>query len=134
MSDLKPKGKAVNLGGQTYGMLFTLNAIDDIQEHFNIDIYDMSNLFKDKVENDQIIVNRNKMRNLCWLLALLINENLDCEKDMGKPERAHVDARFVGRHITAGNWTSMANKILDAFREAAPVNDEDDTDPNSASE
>jgi hypothetical protein len=38
MSDLKPKGTKIQLGNQQYGMRFTLNAIDDIQEHFDVPI------------------------------------------------------------------------------------------------
>jgi hypothetical protein len=133
MSDLKPKGKRITLGNEQYGLLFTLNAIDDIQDSFDIDIGDMPGLFHDKVEDGKVVPNRDKTKNLCKLLAILINECIDCEKDLGQPERTHVDARYVGRHITASNWTAMANDILDAFRTSSPEREDDDI-PNAASE
>lgn len=137
MSDLKPNGNAtgVRLGGETYGMLFTLNAIDDIQDHFQIDIENLADLFRDREEDGHTVRNRNKVRNLCWILAKLINEWIDCEKDAGNPERSPVDDRFIGRHINAANWTSMANRILESFKASTPEHeDDDDIDPNVASE
>ena len=38
MSDMKPKAAIITLGGVDYPLMFTLNAIDDIQDHFNIAI------------------------------------------------------------------------------------------------
>ena len=133
MSDLKPKGKRITLGNEQYGLIFTLNAIDDIQEAFDIDISELPSLFRDKVDGETVIPNRGKTKNLCTLLAVLINECIDCEKDLGHPERKHVDARYVGRHITASNWMSMANDILDSFRDSSPER-EDDAVPNAVSE
>jgi hypothetical protein len=133
MSDLKPQGTRITLGTEQYGLLFSLNAIDDIQDLFDIDISELTSLFHDKVEDDKTIPNRNKTKNLREMLAILINEWIAAENDLGRPAPKPVDARFVGRHITAANWASMYNEILNSFRESTPEREEDDI-PNAASE
>lgn len=123
MSDLKPKGKKINLGGKEYGLRFTLNAIDDIQDHFNIAIEDLGKLFSDS---------KTRIKNLRYLLTLLINEDIDCVKDETGEEIAHVDERFVGRHIDAQNMQSMMMAIMNSFTAGTPTSDEES--PNAQSE
>ncbi len=123
MSDLKPKGKKINLGGKEYGLKFTLNAIDDIQDHFDIAIEDLGKLFSDS---------KTRIKNLRYLLTLLINEDIDCVKDETGEGIAHVDERFVGRHIDAQNMQSMVTAIMKSFTAGTPESDEES--PNAQSE
>jgi hypothetical protein len=121
MSDLKPTGTKILLGKNEYGMRFTLNAIEDIQEHFDIPISRLAELFKDE---------RKQIKNLKYLLAILINEDMDCETG----EKAqHVEERFVGRYITPQNMKSMMSTIFKAFSDGTPETEEDDL-PNAQSE
>jgi hypothetical protein len=123
MSDLKPNGVKIQLGNKEYGLRFTLNAIDDIQEQFNISIGGLADLLKDEMS---------RIRNLKILLAILINEDIECvaEENGEKPKR--IDERFVGRHIDAGNMRGMMAAIIRAFTDSIPEGDEDD-DPNPQS-
>lgn len=123
MSDLKPKGTKIKLGKDEYGMRFTINAIDDIQDNFEISIEDLTKLFKD---------NKTRFKNLRYLLALLINEDIDCIKDETGEEIPHVDERFVGRHIDSNNMQEVMETILRAFTSGAP--ETDDEIPNAQSE
>lgn len=123
MSDLKPKGTKIKLGKNEYGMRFTINAIDDIQEHCDIAIEDLTKLFKDS---------KTRFKNLKYLLALLINEDIDCVKDETGEEIPHVDERFVGRHIDSNNMKGIMETILAAFTSGTPEGDEDS--PNAQSE
>jgi len=116
MSDLKPKGEKIKLGKNEYGMRFTLNAIDDIQDKFDIAIEELPELFKDS---------KTRFKNLKYLLALLINEDIDCMKDETGQEIPHVDERFVGRHINSNNMQEIMETILKTFTKGTPEVDEE---------
>lgn len=122
MSDLRPTGEKIKLGNNEYGMRFTLNAIDEIQEHFNIPISDIATLFTD---------GRQQIRNLRYLLTVLINEDIDCVNDEAGSKTPHIDEKYVGRHIDAQNLTGMMSSIFKAFTSGTPAGDEDE-DPNAA--
>lgn len=124
MSDLKPESTKIKLGNKEYGLRFTLNAIDDIQEQFNIPVAALPELLKDE---------RSQIRNLKILLAILINEDIECtaEESGEKPQR--IDERFVGRHIEVANMRSMMSAILQAFFDGLPETDDEDADPNAQS-
>lgn len=124
MSDLRPKGTKIKLGKEEYGLRFTLNAIDDIQDHFNMAIEDLNKLFDDS---------KTRFKNLKYLLTLLINEDIDCIKDETGEEKAYVDERFVGRHINSNNMREIMGTILKAFTSSTPEADEDEV-PNGESE
>lgn len=122
MSDLKPTGIKIKLGDNEYGLRFTLNAIDDIQEHFDIPIGELSSLFTDS---------KKRIKNLKYILTLLINEDIDCLNDEGKSLK-HLDERYVGRYIDASNMREFMVSTYKAFSDGAPKSDDDD--PNAASE
>lgn len=119
MSDLRPKPYKIALGGQEFGLLFSLNSIDEIQDHFDIPISKLYDLFQDE---------RTIFKNLRYLLTVLINEAIDDEEN-GRP---HVDEKWVGRKITTTNFKKLTNAILHAFAEGSPKSDEED--PNVTSE
>jgi len=124
MSDLRPKGTKIKLGKEEYGLRFTLNAIDDIQDHFDMPIEDLKTLFDDS---------KTRFKNLKYLLTLLINEDIDCIKDEMGEEKAHVDERFVGRHINSNNMREIMSTVLKAFSSSLPETEGDEI-PNGESE
>lgn len=128
MSDLRPKPYKIKLGGQEFGLLFSLNSIDEIQDHFNISISQLTELMNDE---------RSVFKNLRYLLTVLINEAIDDENDgfsstESKEQRLHVDERWVGRKISTNNFKQLTNDILRAFAEGSPESEEED--PNEKSE
>ena len=124
MSDLRPTPHKIKLGGEEFGLLFSINAIDEIQDHFDIPISKLTDVLKDQ---------RAIFKNLKYILTVLINEGIDDEEN----ERRHVEERWVGRKITANNIQSLTKDILLAFSEgspeADPEGDEEDA-PNGESE
>lgn len=124
MSDLRPKGTKIKLGKEEYGLRFTLNAIDDIQDHFDIPISELTNLFKDE---------KKQIKSLRYLLTLLINEDIDCTNDETGETKPLLDERYVGRHIDSKNMQEVMSTILRAFSSATPETDEDEI-PNAQSE
>lgn len=122
MSDLKAIGTPIILGGKEYGMRFTLNTINDIQDKYDINISDINTLFEGKP----------MYKNLAEIISLMINEDSDCLLDETGEIRQHIDARFVGRHINVGNAKSMMMLVKIAVNNGTPKNEEDD--PNVTSE
>lgn len=120
MSDLRPQPVEIELGGKSYGLLFTLNAIDAIQDRFDIPITDLGDLLRDQ---------RVVFKALKFILTVLINEAID---DM-ETNAPHVDEQYVGRKITPANLNQLSGAIIKAFSSGAPES-EDDDDPNPQSE
>jgi hypothetical protein len=113
MSDLRPKPPEIELGGKKYGILFNLNAIDEIQDRFDIPISKLDVLLKDE---------RKVFKVLKSLLAILINEAID-DSESGDP---HVDEKYIGRKITVADIPTLKDKVFSAFTAGIPESDESD--------
>lgn len=120
MSALQNGAYPITLNGKEYGLLFSLNALDAIQEKFGG--YDKLGEIFDGNSKDLF-------KNIKWLFALLINE-----ARLADDENAELlTENRVGRMITAGNMDEVKNAIYAAFakgaagdNEAAGENKEDD--------
>lgn len=99
MSAIKDGRFPVELGGKERHLLFTLNALDEVQDRFGG--YDKLNEVFDRSNKDWI-------KNTKWLFALLLNEGAD----EGEPE---VTEKQVGRWIHMGNIAEVQNAMLLAF-------------------
>lgn len=90
---------SLQLGGQERQLLFSLNALDEVQDKFGG--YDkLHEIFNQN--------NKDWIKNTKWLLALLINEG----QEEGEPE---VTERQVGRWIHTGNIKEVQTAILKTF-------------------
>lgn len=113
MSALQNGAYPVTLNGKEYGLLFSLNALDAIQEKFG---------GYDKLQ--EILSNENKdlFKNIKWLFALLINE-----ARLADDENAELLTEDrVGRIVTAGNIGEIKNAIYAAFAKGAAGDGEAD--------
>jgi len=119
MSDLRPKHTGITLSGKEYGLLFDLNAIDEIQDRFDISISQLGDLMKNE---------RKTFKVLKVLLMVLINEAID-DSENGE---THVTENFVGRKITVAEIPTLKDKIFAAFANGTPESDEES--PNVKSE
>lgn len=126
MSAIKDGRYAIELGGKIQHLLFSLNALDEIQDKFGG--YDkLSEVFNQD--------NKDWIKNTKWLLALLINEGAE----EGEPE---VTEKQVGRWIHTGNIVEVQSAILKAFavgtsgdnvtQEEEPGGNDDGTDEGNA--
>ena len=99
-------------------LLFSLNAIDEVVDKFGG--FD---------ELDKMLSGKDAMKNIRWLLTILLNEGADD----GEPE---LTERQVGKLIHAGNLTDMKTAMFRAFSkgntgdpDSTPdVEDEEDDD------
>lgn len=102
MSDIRNGGYAVTLKGKDYNLLFSLNALDELQDKFGG--YDkLGEVFN---ENNPSWVKDTK-----WLLTLLINEGL-----LNKDDNAELlTEQQVGRMIHVGNMKEVQQAIFASF-------------------
>ena len=126
MSAIKDGRYPIEIGGQERHLLFSLNALDEIQDKFGG--YDkLTEVFNQD--------NKDWIKNIKWLLALLINEGAEDDE----PE---VTERQVGKWIHTGNIIEVQNAILKAFavgtngnkepQEEEPGESNDGTDEGNA--
>ena len=99
MSAIKDGRYPIEIGGQERHLLFSLNALDEIQDKFGG--YDkLAEVFNQD--------NKDWIKNTKWLLALLINEGAE----EGEPE---VTERQVGKWIHTGNIVEVQTQMMKAF-------------------
>ena len=105
-------------------LLFSLNAIDEMQDKFG---------GFDRL--DEVLSGRDSIKNLRWLLTVLLNEGAE----EGEPE---LSEKQVGRLIHTGNFAEVKDAIFKAFSmgnngtEEPPARDdeEDDEEEDGAEE
>lgn len=102
MSALKSGAYPVILNGEEYGLLFSLNALDEIQDKFGG--YNKLN----EVFNPD---NQHWIKDTKWLLTLLINEARLAEDETAEM----LTEDKVGRMVHAGNLMDIQNAIYAAF-------------------
>lgn len=109
----------MTLRGKEYRLLFTLNALDEIQDKFGS--YDeLHEIFNQE--------NPSWIKDLKWLLTLLINEGLlESDEDVEL-----LDEKTVGRMIHVGNLKEVQNAIFASFvsGNVGDENIEDDEEDN----
>lgn len=102
MSALQNGAYPITLNGKEYGLLFSLNALDAIQERFGG--YDkLHEVFNQK--------NKDWVKDTRWLFALLINEGRLADDE----NAAILSEETVGRLINAENLKDVQNAIFSAF-------------------
>lgn len=119
MSDLRPKGVEIEIGGQKHRLLFTLNAIDEIQEKCNLSLYDAIQYVVKAAYGE---MDHNIIHNFLIIVAALIND--ECDDDLSIKE--------VGKMIDHVNYVKTARAVMEAFGISMPEPDEDfedDDDP-----
>lgn len=108
MSAIKDGRYPVVLNGKEYHLLFSLNALDEVQDKFGG--YDKLNVVFDN--NNPAMI-----KDLRWLLTLLINEGMD-ENEQPLTEKQ------VGRIIHLGNMNEVQSAIYASFAYAASGGEE----------
>lgn len=113
MSDLKPCGVKCMIGGQERNLLFTINAIDSIQEKCNMPLFDtikyIAKAADGNTEHDTLVQYR------AVVTALLNDEN-----------DGSLTEKEVGKMITIENYRAIAENVLGAFGLSMPDPDEGD--------
>ena len=103
-------------------LLFSLNAIDEMQDKFG---------GFDRL--DEVLSGRDSIKNLRWLLTVLLNEGAE----EGEPE---LSEKQVGKLIHTGNFAEVKDAIFKAFSmgnngtEEPPARDDEEDDEEDSTE
>lgn len=124
MSDLRPVGIPIELGGVERHFLFTLNAIDTVQSHYNSTMFEaLDKLFDANEQNEA----------LKFFTMTLINDEVEREKWKNpSSDLKEVSEKEVGWMIHVENMGIVTTAILSAYRISVPESNEND-DPNMES-
>ena len=129
MSDLRPRGVEIELGGKKRNLLLTVNVIDDIQESCNMPLIDavmvVAGAADGKTDRDTLVILRKVM-------AAFLN----------REDTEEITEEEIGDLIHIGNYRQAAAAVLQAYGISVPEPDEDedesenedgenDVDPNA---
>lgn len=120
MSDLRPTGVPVEIEGVERHLLFTLNVIDDIQEHFNMGLAQVINRLADEELHTET---------LRYVLRALLND--EAERSGG--ELKQYTDKEIGWIITLDNQIEIVILILKAYGISLPEAEDGEIDPNQMS-
>lgn len=102
MSAIKDGGSTITLNGKEHRLLFSLNALDEVQTRFG---------GYDKLDEKFNESNPDMFKDLRWMLTVLINEGLEDGED-------ELTEKKVGKMIHLGNMKEVTNAIYETFAKA----------------
>lgn len=105
MSDMRPKKTILQLGDKQYSMLFTIRAIDEIQDEFNVPVVNFSDLIRN--EDTSIYAT-------AFIASTLINDSA-------------ISAEEMMTEITEETVIPIIQAINSTAIECWPKHDEEDT-------
>ena len=116
MSDMRPSGIAVTVGGVERHVLFTLAVVDEIQSKYNLPVSEVITKMSDEMEVYPVLVS---------IIASLINDEI-IRKETGEDP---VTEEWLKRNITVPECDGIITAILQSYGISVPEKDEDE-DPN----
>lgn len=123
MSDLKPRGTAVMLGGEERHLLFTLNVIDEIQDKYEKNMHEVICSLGDERDENHM---------LRELVTILLNDEAKrYERTNGEKKYREATEHDVGEMIGLDNLWQVTAKVLEAYGMSMP--EPEDTNPNGTS-
>lgn len=123
MSDLRPRGIPIELDGVERHFLFTLNTIDELQETYGKNLYEVLTDLTQEGGTAPMLRN---------IVAFLLNQEAARNKRLGGPELPEVTEKDVGDMVGVDNYYEVLSAVLRAYGISMPEADEDE-DPNPAS-
>ena len=112
MSDLRPEGVKVELGGQERKLLFTINAVEQIQDKCNLPLYDAMQYVANAVGGN---TDKETVHNFKMIVMVLLNDEND----------GNFTEKEVGEMLHMGNYRKVARTVMEAFGLHIPDPDED---------
>ena len=112
MSELKPTGVPIKLDGAERHFLFTLNVVDEVQDHYDCSLEEVVNKLTDKKESVKI---------LRYLTMALLND--EAERSPQAELKTYTE-KEVGWLITQENVLEVTMDVLRAYGLSLPEPDE----------
>ena len=122
MSDLRPRGVPVMVDGVERHFLFTLNAIDEIQDHYDMSLSDVMNNLTDKNQS---------YKTLRYIIMALLNDEAERESAAGNDKYKKVTEKEAGWMVTLESEEEILLAVFKAYGLSLPEGD--DEDPNQVS-
>lgn len=130
MRILKPVGEEIDFDGKVRHLLFNVNVIDEIQEHFDMYIVDVLNsMFK----VDDKAAQRSAFDTLSYVLTVLLNEDARIHnKNNPADQWDEITEEFIkGELLTNSTTVTIGLLVLESFNGSISKKGEDD--PNQKS-
>ena len=112
MSDLRPIGRAVMLDGAERHFLFTLNVVDEVQDHYDCSLEEVINKLTDKKES---------IKALRYLTMALLNDEAERSPQAELQTYTEQEAGWL---ITQENVLDVTMAVLQAYGLSLPEPDE----------
>lgn len=123
MSDLKPRGIPIILDGVERHFLFTLNIIDELQDKYEKNLYE---IIEDLTKNEE---SGHLLRDV---VTILLNDEAERAERRGiQDPPAWVTQQDVGEMIGLDNYWDVTAALLRAYGVSLP--ELEDEDPNQES-
>lgn len=124
MRILKPKGEEITIEDRTYCLLFNINAIDEIQEHFDKPIDVVLNEVIDVRDSENKKQSYNK---LTYILAVLINQDVERHNRKHEDKWEKLSEDWLKEEIiTSVTSIKILAVILRAFNGSVETGDNED--------
>ncbi|MDU7031583.1 hypothetical protein [uncultured Robinsoniella sp.] len=111
MSDLRPKGTPISICGVERHICFNLNVTDEIQEHYDMSMYDVLDMLTNK---------RTASSTMKYILTVLFND----EAERTENEELKVTVKEVGWMVTEDNVDEIMTKLISTYGISLPKIDE----------
>ena len=125
MRILKPIGEEIEFDEKARHLLFNVNVIDEIQDHFDMHIIDALNLM--------FSADKNEYDTIAYILTVLLNEDVRLHnKNFPTEQWENITEEFIKEEVlTNGTGKIISILIVKAFNGDLPKSEEDD--PNAKS-
>ena len=131
MSALNPKGVKIDINGREYELLFTLNAIDKIQDITEQTLPEIMLTIAD-------VKNRNSIGMLKIVLSILLTDYSERIHDplfspisqSSAADIIPISPEQAGMIVTAENWAEIIEKVLLAYGYCMPEPDPEEDEPD----
>lgn len=118
MSVMQPKGHPIELEGVQHRLLFTLAAVDEVQDHYDEAMIEVLARLRD----DRAVISTTG-----YIMTVLLND--EAARTGGQP----VTEEEVKRMISIENLEDCVRTILQAYGLSVPELEDDDPNPESRS-
>ena len=117
MSDLRPVGVPVMVDGVERHLLFTLNVIDKLQEHFDKSLEEIIDLLTER---------KHANKTLKTILIMLLEDEIErIEYEKGACELKRYTDREIGWIITQDNVVDITMAVLKAYGMSLPESEDE---------
>lgn len=127
MSDLNPKGIKINFDNKERHLLYTLNVIDQIQNHYDMAINEVMNLLYGTEPDSR----KKSYSMLRYIITVLVNEDVTIHNESSPDDKwESVSENYIGRHVTLHNVGEVSLAVIKAYTSTIPDTDEDEEGDN----